>query len=164
MCRTRVQNARVAGGASHRLRRPSAAQAKANRKNILISVQSRAVTRIEPPQPRVIHVRVTELGKARACSPETLSFMHLQQSLADARVDVRGDDALNLGAIARVRVFFVTVTIIWCDAPGVTRGGGRQVPHGWLRAREHVLPEEMTFRQGPHQAWRGAQAQRHWGE
>ena len=107
MCRARVQDARVAGGASHRLRRPSATQAKTNRENIFISVQSRAVTRIEPPQPRVIHVRVTELGKTGACSPGALSFMHLEQPLADARVDVRGDDALNLGALARVRVFFV---------------------------------------------------------
>ena len=74
--------------------------------------------------------------------------MHSQQSLADARVNVRGDDALNLGALARVRVFFVTVTVVWCDAPGVTRGGRRLVPHDWLRAREHVLPEKMAFRKG----------------
>ena len=145
---TRVQDTRVAGGASDGLRRSSAAQAEADGVNVLVSVQSRAMPWVEPPQPRVVHVRITELGKARACRPGALTLMHLQQALRDARVNVCSDDALDLGALARVRVFFVTITIIWWNAPGVTRGGGRQVPHGQLRAREHVLPEEMTFRKG----------------
>ena len=144
----RVQDARVAGGASDRLRRPGAAQAKADRVNILVSIQGRAMTWVEPPQPRVVHVRVTELSKARACSPGSLPLMHLQQALTDARVNVRSDDALNLGALARVRVFFVTITIVRCNAPGVTSGRGRQIPHGWLGAREHVLPKKMAFRKG----------------
>ena len=74
--------------------------------------------------------------------------MHLQQALTNARVNVRSDDALNLGALARVRVFIITIAIIRRDAPGVTRGRGGLVPHGWLRAREHVLPREMAFRVG----------------
>ena len=48
----------------------------------------------------MIHVRVTELSKARVRGPGTLTLMHLQQALADARVNVRGNDALNLGALA----------------------------------------------------------------
>ena len=68
--------------------------------------------------------------------------MHLQQGLADARVNVRGNDALNLGALASA------IAVIWRDAPGVTRNGARLVLHGWLRAREHVLPQKVTFRIG----------------
>ena len=122
------------------------------------------MTWVEPPQPRVVHVRITELGKARACSPGALSLMHLQQALTDARVNVRSDDALNLGALARVRVFFVTITVVWCNAPGRDEGQ-REAGPAWLaqspRAR---FAKEDGFPQGPHQAWQGAQEQRQWGE
>ena len=96
----------------------------------------------------MIHVRVTELSKARARGPGTLTLTHLQQALADAKVNVRGNDALNLGALASVRVFLVSIAVVWRDAPGVTRSGARLVLHGWLRAREHVLPQKVTFRIG----------------
>ena len=112
----RVQDARVASGASDRLRRPGAAQAKANRVNILVSIQGRAMAWVEAPQPRVVHVRVTELSKARTCSPGTLPLMHLQQALTDARINVRSDDALDLGSLALVRVFFITIIVVRCDA------------------------------------------------
>ena len=98
------------------------------------------MARIEPPQPRVIHGGVAKLSETHAKSgPGTFIFMHLQQTLADSRVNVRSDDALNLGALARVRVFIVTITIVRRDAPGVARSRGRLVAHGRLRAREHVL-------------------------
>ena len=53
---------------------------------------------------------------------------HLQQALTNARVNVRGDDTLNLGALARVRVFFVSIAVIRRDAPGVARA-----EEGWSR-------------------------------
>ena len=121
-------------------RRTSASQAKADRVNVLVSIQGRAMAKIEPPQPRVIHGGVAKLGEAHASGPGTFTLMHLQQALTNARVNVRSDDALNLGAFARVRVFIVTRTVVRRDAPGVTRGKGRLVAHGWLRARKHVLP------------------------
>ena len=132
MCRTRVQNTRVAGGAGDGFRRASTAQAKADRVNVLVSIQSRAMARIEPPQPCVVHVGVAKLSKTRACGPGSLALMHLQQALANAKVNVRGDDALNLDALARVRVFVITIAVVRRDAPGVTRG--------WVGAREYVLP------------------------
>ena len=95
---------------------------------------------VEPPQPRVIHIGVAKLTEARACGPGSLTLMQLQQALTNARVNVRGDGALNLGALAHVRVFFVSIVVVTRDAPGVARGRGRLVPYGWLRAREHVLP------------------------
>ena len=64
-----VQNAGVARGASDGLGKPSTAQAEADRVDVLVGFQSRAVAWVEPPQPRVIHVRVAELGKASASSP-----------------------------------------------------------------------------------------------
>ena len=54
----------------------------------------------------------------------------LQQALANAKVNVRGDDALNLGALARVRVF-VIIAVVRRDAPGVTRGREGAGP-AWL--------------------------------
>ena len=106
------------------------------------------MARVEPPQPRVVHSGVTKLSEARACGSGSLTLMHLQQALTNARVNVRSDDALNLGALARVRVFIITIAIIRRDAPGVTRSRGELVPHGWLRAREHVLLRKMAFRIG----------------
>ena len=44
MRRARVQNARVAGSEGDRFRGPSTAQTEADRINILVSIQSRAVT------------------------------------------------------------------------------------------------------------------------
>ena len=38
--------------------------------------------------------------------------MHLQHVLTNARVNVRGNDALNIGALARVRVFIVTIAVV----------------------------------------------------
>ena len=46
---TRVQDARVAGGASDGLHGTRAAQTKADRVDVLVSFQSHAVARIEPP-------------------------------------------------------------------------------------------------------------------
>ena len=46
---TRVQDARVAGGASDGFNGTRAAQTKADRVNVLVSFQNRAVARIEPP-------------------------------------------------------------------------------------------------------------------
>ena len=142
---SRVQDARVAGGTGDGLSRPGAAQTEADRVDILIGLQGRAVAWVEPPEPRVVHVRVAELGETSARSPGALTLVHLQQTLTNTRVNVRSDDALNLGAFARVRVLFVAVAVVWRDAPGVARGGGRQVTHGRLGAREHVLPEEVAL-------------------
>ena len=136
----RVKDARVAGGAGDWFCGASTAQTKADRVDVLVSIQGRAMTRIEPPQPRVVHVGVAKLSETRACGPGSLTLMHLQQALANTRVNVRGDNALNLGALTRVRVFIVTIAVVRRDAPGVTRGRGGLVPHGWLGAREHVLP------------------------
>ena len=144
----RVQDARVAGGAGDGLGGPGAAQAEADRVDVLVGIQGRAVAWVKPPKPRVVHVRVAELGETSARGPGALSLVHLQQALANARVNVRGDDALNLGAFARVRVLFVAVAVVWRDAPGVARSGGRQVTHGRLGAREHVLPEEVALSEG----------------
>ena len=113
------------------------------------------MTRIEPPRPRVIHSGVTKLSETRASSPGTLTLMHLQQALANARINVRGDDALNLGALARVRVFVVAIAVIRRDAPGVTRGRARSP-----KAR-------FAMRGGsprrPRRAWQGGQEQWRWG-
>ena len=46
---TRIQDARVAGGASDGFNGTRAAQTKADRVNVLVSFQNRAVARIEPP-------------------------------------------------------------------------------------------------------------------
>ena len=46
---TRVQDARVAGGAGDGFNGTRAAQTKADRVNVLVSFQNRAVARIEPP-------------------------------------------------------------------------------------------------------------------
>ena len=141
MRRARVQDARVAGSAGDRFHGPSTAQAEADRVNVLISIQGRAMARVEPPQPRVIHIRVAKLSEARACGPGSLTLMHLQQALTNARVNVRGNDALNLGALARVRVFFVTIAVVRRDAPGVTRGRGRLVPHGGSEPESTICHE-----------------------
>ena len=158
MRRARVQNARVAGGAGDGFRGPSTAQAEADRVNILVSIQGRAMAWVEPPQPRVIHIGVAKLSEARACGPGSLTLMHLQQALTNARVNVRGDDALNLGALARVRVFFVSIAVVRRDAPGVARGRGR-LP-AWLaqnpRAR-FAIGDGFPHR--PRQAWQGAREQ-----
>ena len=146
--RARVQDAGVAGGAGDGFRGPCTAQTKADRVNVLVSIQGRAMARIEPPQPRVIHVGVAKFCETRACGPGSLALMHLQQALANARVNVRSDDTLDLGAFARVRVFIVAVAVVRRDAPSVTRSRGWLVPHGWLGAREHVLPREVAFRVG----------------
>ena len=45
--RARVQNARVAGGAGDGFRGPSTAQAEADRVNVLISIQGRAMAGVE---------------------------------------------------------------------------------------------------------------------
>ena len=47
--RARVQNATVAGGTSDGFRGPSTAQAEADRVNVLIGIQGRAMARVEPP-------------------------------------------------------------------------------------------------------------------
>ena len=88
-----------------------------DRVNILISIQGRAMAWVEPPQPRVIHIGVAKLSEARACGPGSLTLMHLQQALTNARVNVRSDDALNLGAFARVRVLIIAITVVRRDAP-----------------------------------------------
>ena len=52
--------------------------------------------------------------------------MHLQQALADSRVNARSDNALNLGSLPRVRVLLVAITVIRRDAAsmGEELGGG----------------------------------------
>ena len=76
----RIQNARVTGGASDGFHRASATQPKANRVNVLVGFQSQTVTRVEPPQPGVVHRGVAKLRKARASNPRPLIFMHLLPS------------------------------------------------------------------------------------
>ena len=144
----RIQNARVTGGASDGFHRASATQPKANRVNVLVGFQSQTVTRVEPPQPGVVHRGVAKLRKARASNPRPLIFMHLQQTLADPGVKARRDDALNLGPLPRVRVLLVTITVIRRDATSMARSRGRLILHGWLRTREHILPRKMAFRVG----------------
>ena len=46
---TRVQDARVAGGASDGFNGTRAAQTKADRVNVLVNFQNQTVARIEPP-------------------------------------------------------------------------------------------------------------------
>ena len=71
MCRACVQDASATGGASDRLSGPGTTQPEPDRVSILVGLQGRAVTRVEPPQPRVVNVRVTELSEAGARGPRT---------------------------------------------------------------------------------------------
>ena len=125
----RIQNARVAGGASDGFHGASATQTKANRINILIGFQSQAVTRVEPPQPGVVYRGVAKLRKTRASSPRPFIFMHLQQALADPGVEARSDDALNLGPLPRVRMLLIAITVIRRDATSMARSRGRLILH-----------------------------------
>ena len=52
---TRIQNARVTGGASDGFHGASATQAKTDRINVLVGFQNQTVTRVEPPQPGVVY-------------------------------------------------------------------------------------------------------------
>ena len=117
----RIQNARVAGGASDGFHGATATQTKTNRINVLIGFQNQAVTRVEPPQPSVVYRGVAKLRKTRASSPRPFIFMHLQQTLADSGVKARSDDALDLGSLPRVRVLIVTITVIRRDATSMAR-------------------------------------------
>ena len=119
---TRVQGAGVASGAGDGLGGPGASQAEADRVNVLVGLQGRAVAWIEPPQPRVVHVRVAELSKASACSPGSPhpSCICNRPSRTPASM-CAVMIALDLGALARVRVLFIAVAVIRRDAPGVAR-------------------------------------------
>ena len=103
------------------------------------------MARVEPPQPRMIHRGIAKLSEAHASGPGAFTLMHLQQALTDSRIDVRSDDALNLGASARVRVLIIAIAVVRRDAPGMARGRGWLITHGRLRARKHVLPREVTL-------------------
>ena len=70
------------------------------------------MARVEPPQPRVIHVHGAELGKPRVGPTRALALMHLEQNLLYAPVDAGGDDALNLHALARNTVLVVSVSVM----------------------------------------------------
>ena len=114
------------------------------------------MARVEPPQPRVVHSGVTKLSEARACGSGSLTLMHLQQALTNARVNVRSDDALNLGALARVRVFIITIAIIRRDAPGVTRSRGRAGPAWLAQSPRARFATKDGFPHRLRQAWQGA--------
>ena len=71
---TRIQNARVAGGASDGFHGASATQAKTDRIDVLVGFQNQTVARVEPPQPGVVYRGVAKLCKTHASSPKTLSL------------------------------------------------------------------------------------------
>ena len=106
------------------------------------------MARVEPPQPGVVYRGVAKLCKTHASSPRPFTFVHLQQTLADSRVNARSDNALDLGSLPRVRVLIIIITVIRRDAASMARNWGRLILHGWLRPREHILPREMAFRVG----------------
>ena len=145
---TRVQNARVAGGASGGFHRTSTTQAKTDRVSVLAGFQNRAVARVEPPKPRVVYRGIAKLCKTHASSLRAFTLVHLQQTLTDSRVNARSDDALDLGSLPRVRVLIIAITVIRRDAASMARSRGRLILHGWLGPREHVLPGEMSLRVG----------------
>ena len=96
----------------------------------------------------MVHRGVAKFGKTRASSPRTFTLVHLQQTLTDSRVNARSDNALDLDPPSRVRVLIIAITVIRRNAPSVARSRGRLILHGWLGAREHVLPGEMTLSVG----------------
>ena len=105
-----------------------------------------SASRIKPWRGLSLHSQVwstegvAKVCKTHASSPRPFTFMHLQQPLADSRVNARSDNALDLGSLPRVRVLLVATTVVRRDAASMARSWGRLILHGWLRPREHILP------------------------
>ena len=72
----------------------------------------------------MIDLRVAEFSEPGATVPGALILVHLEQPLLNARVNVAGDEALNLHALAGKRVLVVATTIVRSDAVGVPQGRG----------------------------------------
>ena len=95
-----VQGYRLAGSTKHRFTGHGAAQAQANRINVLFGLHHRPVVRVEAPHPGMIDLRVAEFQQPRVGAPEGLVLVHLEQPLMDARVHAGGVKGLDLQALA----------------------------------------------------------------
>ena len=67
-----VRESRLTSSTGHRFRGARAAQC-------------RAMKQVEPPQPGVVHVQITELSDPRVCRPGAPALVHLQQTLSNRR-------------------------------------------------------------------------------
>ena len=106
--RARVQGSGLAGSTRHGFARPSAAQAQADRVDVLLRFHHGTVMRVEAPRPRVIDLGVPKFLQPPASPPGALLLMHLEQAQMHARVHSIGDEVLDLQAFLGQGVLVVS--------------------------------------------------------
>ena len=79
-----VQGSSLAGSTKRRFTRSGAAQAKANRIDVLFELQHGPMMRVEAPHPGVIDPRVAEFLKPRVGAPRAPFLVHPEQALMEA--------------------------------------------------------------------------------
>ena len=146
---TRIQDARVAGGASDGLHGASATQAKTDR----IDMYSSA-SRIKPWRGLSLHSQVwsteespSSARRMRAAQDPSLSCICSRPS----RIPESRHAVITPWILVRLRVCGCSSSPSPSSGvmPRAWRGaGGRLILHGWLRPREHILPRKMAFRVG----------------
>ena len=130
VCRACVERPVLAGRARHGFAWPSAAQAQADRVNVLCGLHHGAVMRVQVPHPRVIDLGVPKFLQSRTSPPGALLLVHLEQAWLHARVDASGDEGLDLQPFPDQGVLVVPVTIVWSDASRVSKRGSGLILHG----------------------------------
>ena len=78
MGRACVEGFVPAGCTRHRFARPSAAEAQADRVDVLLGLHHDAVMWVQTPHPRVVH-SVPKFLQSHASPPGALLLMHLEQ-------------------------------------------------------------------------------------
>ena len=129
--RASVEGAVLAGSTRQGFARPSAAEAQADRVDVLLGMRA---------HPRVINLGISQVPAVAREPPRALLLVHSKQASLDARVHASGYEGLDLQPFPGQEVLVVPITIVRSGASRMSRRGSGLILHGVLGPREDVAP------------------------